>query len=101
LDVLGSRPVLQLSQPATHAKSFGVLAIAVDPQHQGTGLGKRLMVEVESIAAKRGFARLHLTVEVDNSRAIAFYQNLGWTKLPASDGAWRGQMVKSLAGNFE
>ncbi len=101
-DVLRRRPNSAVSQPVTPStKSFGILAIAIDPQIQGTGLGKRLMAETEKIAAERDFSRLYLTVDINNIQAIAFYQNLGWQKMPASDGLWHGSMVKYLESVYE
>ena len=101
-NVLWHRSVSVISQVVTlPKKSFGILAIAVDPQTQSTGLGKRLMAETEKIAIERGFSHLHLTVDINNIQAIAFYQNLGWQKFLTSDGVWHGSMVKNLIGFCE
>jgi ribosomal protein S18 acetylase RimI-like enzyme len=96
-NILRRRSYTIVSQPETQGRSFGILAIAVDPLSQGAGLGKRLMTEIEKIAFGRGFANLHLTVDINNTQAVAFYQNQGWRKLLASDGVWHGFMVKNLA----
>lgn len=77
-------------------KSFGILAIAIDPQMQGEGYGRQLMCEIERIALKRGFLNLHLTVAVENHQAIKFYEKMGWQKLLASDSIWHGSMIKQL-----
>lgn len=95
-NVLWRRSNSTVSQPMMPPKSFGILAIAVAPQMQGTGMGKQLMAETEKIAVERSFSRMHLTVDINNIQAISFYQNLGWQKLPASDGVWRGTMTKHL-----
>jgi len=76
--------------------SFGILSIAVDPAVQGLGYGKQLILEVERAAGERGFVHLHLTVRVDNYRAVNFYEKLGWRKTNAPDGIWRGSMTKIL-----
>lgn len=99
-NVLIRRSNLAVSQTVTQ-KSFGILAIAIAPQFQSAGLGKRLMAETEQIAVGRGYFRLHLTVDVKNIQAINFYQNLDWQKLPASDGVWRGSMEKKIVGFYE
>lgn len=78
-------------------KSFGILAIAVDPGCQGAGVGKQLMQLSEQIARQRGFEQMHLTVDVKNIGAIKFYEGLGWQKVVADDGVWRGSMSKELA----
>jgi ribosomal protein S18 acetylase RimI-like enzyme len=77
-------------------KSFGVLSIAVDPQRQGLGVGKQLMLEVERIALERCFSNMHLTVSVNNVKAIKFYEKLDWHKVMAPNGTWHGSMAKHL-----
>ena len=91
-------PNLQQVKPMI---SFGILAIAVDPQTQGMGLGKRLMAETEKIAIGRGFSHLHLTVDIHNTQAISFYEDLGWQKLPSTDRLWRGSMAKDVVNIHE
>ena len=77
-------------------RSFGVLAIAVDPACQGEGGGKLLMNHLEKTATERGFERMHLTVAANNQRAISFYERLGWGKV-SSGGDWAGRMHKGLS----
>ncbi|MBN2384766.1 GNAT family N-acetyltransferase [bacterium] len=48
--------------------------IAVDATCRGVGLGKKLLQEVEKVT--RGNVALH--VGKTNSRAISFYEKLGW-----------------------
>lgn len=79
-------------------KSFGILAIAVDPSCQGAGVGRQLMQISEKIARQRGFEQMHLTVDVKNIGAIKFYEGLGWQKVVADDAVWHGSMLKKLAG---
>ncbi len=76
-------------------RSFGILSIAVDPVHQGSGLGNQLMARAETIAVERGFDAMNLSVDPGNSQAIRFYEKLGWSKvLDTSD--WTGKMCKQL-----
>jgi ribosomal protein S18 acetylase RimI-like enzyme len=84
------------AQPKAAGRSFGILAIAVDPAAQGLGLGKNLMNHLEGLARAQGFDRMHLTVAVNNSGAIAFYERLGWMK-HYSGGEWAGGMTKRLS----
>jgi len=74
--------------------SFGILSIAVAPSHQGTGAASELLAAAEADARHSGFAAMNLTVDVDNHRAIRFYEKHGWRR----DGtdAWAGRMVKVL-----
>lgn len=55
-----------------------VEAVAVDPAHQGTGLGARVMSEVEAHAPAYDVLALSAS-----ERATGFYEARGWT-------AWRG-----------
>lgn len=87
----GSRP----SAPVSVERSFGILAIAVDPAVQGTGAGKVLMLEAERIAREQGFAKMNLSVDPRNVQAVTFYERLGWVRRGAGD-AWTGVMDKPL-----
>lgn len=77
-------------------RSFGVLAIAVDPAAQGSGVGARLMDEARRSALAAGFERMHLSVHPGNDQAVRFYRNLGWTEMPDADGHWAGRMTIML-----
>ena len=78
---------------AVPRRSFGVLAIAVDPSVQGRGVGGLLMAEATSRARAQGNLSMHLTVHPTNTSAVAFYRMLGWVPLDEPDGAWAGQMT--------
>jgi len=75
--------------------SFGVLAIAVIPAKAGKGQAQTLMKSLEDTARQRHFSKMHLTVSPDNTRAVRFYERLGWTRIP-DHGAWKGFMSKDL-----
>lgn len=49
----------------------------VDEAHRSCGAGRRLMEEVHAICIQEGHAFVRWTVELDNPRAIAFYERLG------------------------
>lgn len=51
----------------------------ISPQHRGTGVGSRLLREVEAWARSLGSTRLHLLADKDNGPAKAFYENAGWS----------------------
>jgi GNAT superfamily N-acetyltransferase len=76
-------------------RSFGIQAIAVNAEVQGKGVGKLLMKAAEEAARSLGFKRMHLTVHVNNSQAIAFYGSTGWEK-EIVHGRWNHVMRKSL-----
>jgi ribosomal protein S18 acetylase RimI-like enzyme len=77
-------------------KSFGILAIAVDPYYQRLGYGKLLMEHIETIAIYKGYNKMHLIVDISNITAIFFYERLGWRKILNKDDHFSGLMVKSL-----
>lgn len=54
---------------------FGLAA--VDAEHMGTGLGKRLVTEAEAIARERGFKRMTLGT-LREFGLLPFYENLGY-----------------------
>jgi ribosomal protein S18 acetylase RimI-like enzyme len=76
---------------------FGVLAIATDPQVRGAGAGRALMAEAETRAVATGHDHMVLTVHPENSRAVRFYEQLGWRRDPPAPGRWSGAMIKDLA----
>ena len=92
---LWRHPAQVQTTPQVAMRSFGVLAIAVNPQHQGKGIGKFLMCALEAAAREQGYPRVHLTVAADNTQAIAFYERLGWRKVPSGPD-WGGRMEKEL-----
>lgn len=61
--------------------SYGILAICVLKEVQGLGVAKELMIESENKAKREGFKYMHLTVDSDNTRAIKFYEKLGFVKV--------------------
>jgi ribosomal protein S18 acetylase RimI-like enzyme len=54
-----------------------VYYLAVDPQHRGTGLGRRLMAAAEDWLTAQGAPKLQLMVRAENTAALAFYERLG------------------------
>lgn len=91
-----TRSDLSVTHPkAQTVDSFAILSIAMHPRHQGKGIGKCLMQEAESIAHKRGFLQMHLTVQPDNYPAIHFYERCDWERF-SKDGVWSGHMRKTL-----
>jgi ribosomal protein S18 acetylase RimI-like enzyme len=70
-----------------------LLVIAVHPKFWGKGIGKRLEGQAMDAARSAGFQGLGLTVHPSNTRAIGFYEDLGWEK-EFSSGVWTGRMMK-------
>lgn len=90
-----SRPSVTLPSVVQGApkRPFDILSIAVRPELQGTGIGKRLMIEAETTALRNGFHVMTLMVNTDNKQAIDFYVAMGWEK-NFMKGMWRGNMEK-------
>jgi ribosomal protein S18 acetylase RimI-like enzyme len=53
------------------------------------------MKEADVIARSQGFEEMNLTVGLENDKAIAFYEGIGWQRV-SEEGGWRGRMTKSL-----
>lgn len=96
-----SKPPLAASSPPVVPQSvpaFGILSIAVDPRHQGSGAAQLLMEYSEQEALRRGFSRMHLTVHPSNTRAVRFYEKMGWQR-DEHNGVWDGSMSKMITAN--
>ncbi len=60
-------------------RHVGKLGIAVDEEFQGRGIGRQLMQSLLDLADNfLGLIRVELEVHVDNARAIALYESLGF-----------------------
>jgi GNAT superfamily N-acetyltransferase len=74
----------------------------VQPASRGTGLGKRLLIELARIAVERDCGRFEWSVLDWNVSAQQFYERMGATMLPD----WRicrvtGQALRGLAGGSD
>ena len=79
-----------------------VYSIAVDPDMNGRGLGRALMIAAEQGAAARGRTALTLEVRADNSGAVGLYERLGYERFDViadyyEDGQSALRMRKGLA----
>lgn len=52
--------------------------LAVDPGHQGRGLGRLLVTEAERRLLALGCPKINLQVRASNETAVAFYRRLGY-----------------------
>jgi len=55
-----------------------VYYVAVQPELQGSGTGRRIMQAAEDWLRARGIWKLNLLVRADNLKVIEFYQRLGY-----------------------
>lgn len=52
--------------------------LAVDPPHQGGGLGRRLVAEAEDRLLALGCPKVNLMVRASNADVVAFYRSIGY-----------------------
>jgi RimJ/RimL family protein N-acetyltransferase len=64
---------------ATYAHR-GSVGMGVVAEHRGRGIGFRLLSAALEDAFRRGLERVELDVRVDNVRAIALYEKIGFTR---------------------
>lgn len=69
------------------------LHIDILPSHQGQGFGRRLMHTFWDALRSRGVLAVHLSVSPKNTRALAFYEALGYHPIHV---AARSEMVRHL-----
>ncbi len=79
--LIGSRPVGHLTVSArsdSDADAGEVLVLYVDPDHQGTGIGRELLTVGHRILRRHRLERAVLWTVDGNAPAIGFYQDMGW-----------------------
>jgi len=58
--------------------------VAVDPDRQGHGLGRRMVAEAEGWLVAAGMPKAQLLVRETNQRVLAFYERLGYARSPVT-----------------
>ena len=66
-----------------------ILTIAVDAEHQGSGVGRALLRENLSQAANAGAKAMFLEVAKDNTPALALYDRFGFVQVGERSGYYR------------
>lgn len=72
--------------PSSRSKAFSILSIAVDPEIQGKGIGRKLVAATEVVCKDWHYSRIHLTVHERNVQAVEFYRRLGFSVEKAHQG---------------
>ena len=60
-----------------------VKSMYVSPSHRGIGLGRRILTELERIAAEHGCRAVRLDTSNYLGEAIGLYRSAGYTEVPA------------------
>lgn len=75
------------------------LHIDLLPDAQGGGWGRRLIAAFEDALRARGVPGVHFVAAASNAGALAFYDRLGFERLPSPDGAQAfGRLLATDAG---
>lgn len=69
---------------AREPNSLYVEALAVDPDHQGLGIGTQLLKHAEELATERGLGSLSLDVDESNPNAKRLYERVGFHQIATS-----------------
>ena len=77
---------------------FTVTSLYVLPQHQGEGLGQQLLESAERIAARHGADSVWLGVMEQNTRALEWYQRIGFTFVEVAPFVMGSTTVPHLIG---
>lgn len=75
---VAGRPVIGLIVLLGQADHLLLDNIAVDPAHQGTGIGAALMAFADAEARRRGYHELRLYTHQTMTENIALYGRSGW-----------------------
>jgi GNAT superfamily N-acetyltransferase len=73
-----------------------ILGLVVDPECQGQGVGRRLIVAVEQWAARRGHEQIAVRSDVLRTDSHPFYERLGYTRAKTQH-AYRKQLSTQCA----
>jgi ribosomal protein S18 acetylase RimI-like enzyme len=65
--------------------------LAVEPEHQRGGIGRRLVVWLEESALTAGITQVNLELRAGNRGARHFYRNLGYRETAVVPGYYRGR----------
>ena len=56
--------------------------LAVDPNHRRTGIGQKLIEEIEMILKERGSAVLGVLIEMPNEESVGLFRKMGYKSHP-------------------
>jgi ribosomal protein S18 acetylase RimI-like enzyme len=85
--IVGTYELRMQKHRCSHIATLG--SFAMHPAFRGRGFGAKVIEEIVDVARSRGLRRLELLVEVDNPRAIRFYERHGFEREGTFRGAFR------------
>ncbi len=88
-EIVGAYRVVPGTRRLSHLAHLG--SVAVRPDRQGRGLGRRMMAEAIERLRVRGYRRIELTTGADNERAMRLYLSLGFRV----EGTMRGYFTRA------
>jgi ribosomal protein S18 acetylase RimI-like enzyme len=71
-----------------HEHAPWIWQLSTHPNLQSLGIGSHLVSALERRARAQGFGMGRLGVEIDNARAIALYERLGYREIGREDSGW-------------
>ena len=79
------------------SRSGELWVLAVWPEHEGKGIGRRLMILAQNWLWSQGYEKLWLTTGIAPTRAFHLYTKLGWKIVGKLDhgGSYRMELHKS------
>lgn len=83
-DVIGGITAHTLPMTRTQSSEMFIYDLAVHPNHQRTGVGRRLVAELRAQAAAVGIRELFVPADNDDAHALDFYRALGGTTSPVT-----------------
>ena len=84
-----------------HPGAGTLYQLAVRPSWQSCGVGRTLVRLLEQRTRDRGLATAELSVELDNPRARALYERLGYAAYGEEPEAWDEQLPDGSVGRYE
>lgn len=75
---------------------YEIFSLAVSAEARNRGVGKSLMAQHERQARAQECDAISLDAPRERPATIAFYERIGFYKVPSRRGAWEGHMLKSL-----
>jgi ribosomal protein S18 acetylase RimI-like enzyme len=95
--VVDNRPVGLIGAQRQGMEAVYLYSLWLDPAARGRGLGRTLVSEAVDWARRQRVQRVTLRVNVDNARARAVYDSLGFTVAAGETAARAGEVTMSLS----